>query len=84
MTYDEFIEFHIAKIKRLELQTKWTLYISNCIKNGKLNTKSEEINNKCKKYNESKDEMQRLKLLLELLEDYKEDLKEKAIIEYAN
>ena len=81
MSYDEFLKFHTDKMKRLELGTKWTLYIKEVIKNGELHTENEAFNEKCKAYN-SKDGAEKNKLLLELIDEYKEYLKDKAIVEY--
>lgn len=80
MSYDEFLTFHTDKMKRLELGTKWTLYIKAAIKNGELHTENEEFNEKCKTYN--KEGAEKNKLLPELIDEYKEYLKDKAIIEY--
>ena len=82
MDYDEFLKFHIAKIKRLEIGTKWTLHINEAIRKGELNTKNEAFNKKCKQYRENKTESQNISLLFELVDEYKEYLKEEAKIEY--
>lgn len=82
MDYDEFLEFHIDKMKRLELQTKWTLQINNDIKNGKLKTDSKTFNEKCEEFSRSENESQKVGLLFELMNDYKEYLKDKAVVEY--
>lgn len=84
MSYDEFLKFYTDKVKRLELQTRWTLYISNAIKNGKLYTDFEAFNNKCKQYNKIQDTSQQTVLLLQLIDEYKEYLKEKAVVKYIN
>lgn len=88
MEYEEFLKFYTARMKRLEVQTKWSLYITDAIKSGKLNTESNKFNEKCKeckKYAEDKETAsQAVKLLLELIEEYKELLKQKAKIEYIN
>ncbi len=88
MNYDEFIEFYIKRMKRLEVQTKWSLYIAEAIKSGELNTDNSEFNAKCKrckKYAEDKEKApQAVNLILELIEEYKELLKQKAKIEYIN
>ncbi len=88
MNYEEFLEFYTARMKRLEVQTKWSLYITDAIKNGELKTESNVFNEKCKeckKYLESKETFSRgTSLLFELIEEYKELLKDKAKIEYVN
>ena len=88
MNYEEYLEFYIARMKRLEIQTKWSLYITDAIKSGEINTDSKIFNQKCKEckqYLESKETIsQGMKLLFELIEEYKELLKEKADIKYIN
>lgn len=82
MKYDEFLEFYTKRIKRLEIETKWTLHINEAIRKGELNTKNEAFNKKCKQYRENKTESQNISLLFELVDEYKEYLKEEAKIEY--
>jgi len=84
MNYDEFLEFYIAKMKRLELETKWTMHISDAIKKGELYIEKEELNEKCKEYNKIEDSSQKVKLLIELVNKCKEYLKDSAKIEYVN
>lgn len=88
MKYEDFVKFYTSRMKRLEVQTKWSLYITDAIKNGELNTENNEFNEKCqkcKKYAEDKEMVsQAVKLLFELIEEYKELLKQKAEIEYMN
>lgn len=82
MEYDEFLKFHIAKIKRLEIETKWTLYINDAIRKGELNTENKEFNKKCKQSRENKTESQDISLLFKLVDEYKEYLTERAQIKY--
>lgn len=88
MEYEEFVEFYTNRMKRLELQTKWSLYITDAIKSGELSTENNDFNAKCKeckKYSESKETVSKaINLLFELIEEYKELLKKKAKIEYMN
>ena len=82
MKYDEFLEFYTKRIKRLEIETKWTLHINEAIRKGELNTKNEVFNKKCKQYSKNKTESQNVSLLFELVDEYKEYLKQEAKIEY--
>lgn len=88
MDYEEFLEFYMARMKRLEIETKWTLYITEAIKSGELKTESSVFNEKCKeckKYLELEETLSKgVNLIFELIEEYKELLQQKAKIEYMN
>lgn len=88
MKYEEFLEFYTSRMKRLEIQTKWSLYITDAIKEDKLKTENNTFNEKCKeckKCLESEETLSKgMNLMFELIEEYKELLQQKAKIEYLN
>ncbi len=84
MTQEEFIEFYVDRTKKLEIISKWNYTISNKINNGELKIEDEEFNNKCQEYQKSEEPSTRVKLLLELVELYKNYLMEQATVEFIN
>ena len=84
MTQEEFIEFYVDRTKKLEIISKWSYTISNKINDGELKIEDEEFNNKCQEYQKSEEPSTRVKLLLELVEMYKNYLIEQATVEYIN
>lgn len=88
MKYDEFLEFYTTRMKRLEIQTKWSLYITDAIKEDRLKTENNAFNEKCKeckKCLEAEETLSKgISLVFELIEEYKELLQQKAKIEYIN
>lgn len=84
MNQEEFIEFYLDRTKKLEIISKWSYTISNKINDGELKIEDEEFNNKCQEYQKSEEPSTRVKLLLELVEMYKNYLIEQATVEYIN
>lgn len=84
MTYEDFNEMYINMEKRAIIETKWVAYVGEKITKGELKADSKNFNSKYNEYQKSKNVGERAKLLLELLELYKQYLVEQANIEYVN
>lgn len=84
MTYDDFNEMYVNMEKRALIETKWTAYVGEKIVKGELKVSSKIFEEKYKEYNKTENIGERSKLLLELLELYKQYLVEQAEIEYVN
>lgn len=84
MSYDDFCEMYVKTTERAKVEMKWIAYIGDKIANGEINIDNELFNNKYKEYSESEDIPQKAKLLLEMLDIYKEYLVDQANIEIIN
>ncbi len=84
MTYEDFNEMYINMEKRAIIETKWVAHVGEKIINGELKVNSEIFENKYKDYKKAENVEESSKLLLELLELYKEYLVEQADIKYVN
>lgn len=81
MNYNEVLKFYSDRTKKLEIISKWNDYITDAIiNNAEINIDSQEFKNKYEEY--KKNNSKSIKIVLELIELYQENLKDKAKIEY--
>lgn len=81
MNYNEVLKFYSDRTKKLEIISKWNDYITDAIINkAEINIDSQEFKNKYEEY--KKNNSKSIKIVLELIELYQENLKDKAEIEY--